>query len=363
MAIARSHKRITAPMVRAQLAAQAELYNPFPPADISELPDLRTDEWYAYEPKTLVAVDMFTGRLMGYGLYAQLKALYEGPLLNSTCMQCARPDERDWLNALDHGVLRRLAAVLEVAGAADRERPTLIEACHLEVVRLGYLPPLDADLCLMPEHTLQGTLSDANVPSPRRNKRTTPTTTEDTHMAVAKPKAAAGADKPAATPAPAAKPKAAAKPAAAAKAADKGKATPKPAAPKPANVKPAAVKPAAAPKPAAKNPAAKPAPKPAATAKPAKPAAAAKAATKPSESRAKAETKNGVSKPLKADGNKGQVWATADKLHKAKKGKFTSADVIAELPGVNVTTIRVTLNQWCTFNEVQLPKAPRTVAA
>lgn len=293
-------------------------------------------EWVQNTDFLRLGIDLYTGRLIGYGTYAELNELYqEQNLYEKLCLNVGEADDADTYMRLHEGILRVMAVKLGVVNAHTRPRDELAVACALDVQANGWLPALDADLALnLEELRLQPDPPSSMLSLPERKTESIPTQQGDTPMALAKAKETPA--KPAkAAKAPAGKPAASPKPAPAAKAADK------PASPKPAAAKPANPKPAAAAKPAAKAPAAAKAP------------------------RAEAVEQNGIKAPLDMTGKCGRVWVACDKKLKELKGKptFTSADIVASLPDENEGNVRLETSRWAKFHGHALPRAPRAAKA
>lgn len=294
-------------------------------------------EWVQNTDFLRLGIDLYTGRLIGYGTYAELVELYEEQnLYEKLCLNVGEADDADTYMRLHEGILRVMAIKLGVVNAHTRPRDELAVACALDVQANGWLPALDADLALnLEELRLQPDPPSSMLSLPERKAESIPTQQGETPMALAKAKEAPAKPAKAAKAAPAGKPAASPKPAPAAKAADK------PASPKAASPKAAAPKPAAATKPAAKAPAAPKAP------------------------RAEAVEQNGIKAPLDMTGKCGRVWVACDKKLKELKGKatFTSADIVASLPEENEGNVRLETSRWAKFHGHSLPRAPRAAKA
>jgi len=295
-------------------------------------------EWVQNTDFLRLGIDLYSGRLIAYGTYAQIVEIYEEQsLYEKLCLNVGEADDPDTYMRLHEGILRMMALKLGVVNAAIRPRDELAVACALDIRENGWLPALDADLALDLESLrLQPNPPSSMLSLPERKTESSPAQPQgDAPMALAKKTETPAKPAKAAKAAPAGKPAASPKPAPAAKAADK-----------PASPKPAAVK-AATPK----------------AATPAKPAA--KAAAAPKAPRAEAVEQNGIKAPLDMTGKCGRVWVACDKKLKELKGKatFTSADIVASLPEENEGNVRLETSRWAKFHGHALPRAPRAAKA
>lgn len=293
---------------------------------------LPVKEWVQNTDFLRLGIDLYTGRLIAYGTYAEIVAIYEDQALyEKLCLNVGEADDADTYMRLHEGILRVMAIKLGVVNAHTRPRDELAVACALDVQANGWLPALDADLALnLEDLRLQADPPSSMLSLPERKTAQSQPQQGDTPMALAKAKEAPAKPAGKAKAAPAGKPAASPKPAPAAKAADK------PASPKAATPKAAAPKAAAAAKPAAK-------------------------AAAPKAPRAEAVEQNGIKQPLDMTGKCGRVWVACDKKLKELKGKptFTSADIVASLPGENEGNVRLETSRWAKFHGHSLPRAPR----